>query len=114
MISSVIQNLITNAIKFSQPGTAIILSCKDNNGFAEISVKDSGVGICEENIKKLFKIEEQFTTKGTNEETGSGLGLILCKEFIEKNGGQIWVESSEGNGTTFSFTLPKSHETQKY
>ncbi len=106
MMSSVIQNLITNAIKFSKPYGKIEISCAKNGRFVEITVKDDGVGISEENLGKLFKIEEHYTTKGTKDETGSGLGLILCKEFVEKNGGEIRVESEEGKGTAFRITMP--------
>ncbi len=84
MISSVIQNLITNAIKFSEPGSKISLCCKASNGMAEICVSDTGVGISDDNLKRLFKIEEQFTTKGTKEETGSGLGLNLMQRVRGK------------------------------
>jgi two-component system sensor histidine kinase/response regulator len=72
----------------------------------EISVEDTGVGMTEEIMSKLFKIDEHVTTRGTEKEKGTGIGLILCKEFIEKHGGKIWVESKEGNGSKFKFTLP--------
>jgi signal transduction histidine kinase len=75
--------------------------------YIEIKVSDSGVGISEENLSKLFKIESNFSTLGTAEEKGTGLGLHLCKEFVEKCGGKIRVESVEGKGTSFYFTLPK-------
>ncbi|NLO50158.1 MAG: HAMP domain-containing histidine kinase [Bacteroidales bacterium] len=71
-----------------------------------VSVHDNGIGISDTNIKKLFRIDENFTTIGTNSEQGTGLGLVLCKEFIEKHGGQIWIESREGQGSVFSFSLP--------
>ena len=73
-----------------------------------VTVCDTGMGINLENQKKLFKIEENFTTFGTNNEKGTGLGLILCKEFVEINGGKIWVESEEEKGTCFHFTIPKA------
>jgi len=69
-------------------------------------VKDQGIGISEENIQKLFHIDLKFKTKGTGGETGTGLGLILCKDFVEKNGGRIWCESLEGTGSSFHFTVP--------
>jgi signal transduction histidine kinase len=108
MLESVLQNLIYNAIKFTNQRGQIILSdsLKDDN-FIAISVKDSGVGIKKENIHKLFKIDIKHSSIGTADELGTGLGLILCKDMIEKNGGQIWVDSEIGKGTTFTFTLPK-------
>ena len=106
MINSVIQNLITNAIKFTKPGGKIVLNSEKNNDFVEVTVKDNGIGMNKEILSRLFKIEAQFSTKGTNEEMGSGLGLILCKEFVEKNGGNISVESVEKEGTVFRFTMP--------
>lgn len=78
------------------------------NEFVKISVSDNGVGIKDENIKKLFNFNNHFSTKGTNDEKGTGLGLLICKEMIEKHGGSINVASEEGKGTTFSFTLPLS------
>ncbi|RLD70395.1 MAG: hypothetical protein DRJ10_20420, partial [Bacteroidetes bacterium] len=72
----------------------------------EVYVKDTGVGMNKQHIEKLFKIEENVSTDGTNKEKGTGLGLILCKEFVEKHEGKIWVESEEEKGSTFSFTLP--------
>lgn len=79
------------------------------NDKVQVNVTDTGVGISEENQKKLFKIDKQFSKRGTNNEEGTGLGLILCKEFVNKNGGEIWVKSKEGEGTTFSFTLLKAN-----
>ena len=77
----------------------------------EISISDTGTGLSEEDIKKLFRIDVHYTTIGTSSEKGTGLGLILCKEFVEINGGKIWVESELGKGSTFKFTLPKSKKT---
>ena len=108
MITTVLRNLISNAIKFTNSGGHIIIDSNDNKDFLTISVSDDGVGISEENQKKLFRIDEQYTTTGTNEEIGTGIGLILCKEFIEKHNGKIWVESKIGEGSTFFFTLPKN------
>ncbi len=105
MISSVLQNLIANAIKFSNEDTEVLVVSEIKNDKIIVSVKDSGVGISENNLSKLFKINEQITTTGTANEEGTGLGLILCKELVEKNNGKIWVESKEGVGTTFSFSL---------
>ena len=106
MIDTIVRNLISNAIKFTKSGGEISISAKKGNGVLIISVIDSGVGIKEENISKLFRLEESISTPGTDKEQGTGLGLILCKEFIEKNGGEIWVESEYGKGSKFNFTIP--------
>jgi PAS domain S-box-containing protein len=107
MINSVLRNLIANAIKFSFPGSDVKITLKSEKNEFKISVKDKGVGISPDNINKLFRIDESITTKGTRNETGTGLGLLLCKEFVEKNNGKISVSSDQGNGTVFLFTLPK-------
>lgn len=104
MITTVIRNLISNAIKFTKNGGISVYSDKYDN-YIKISITDTGEGIEKENIKKLFTIEDNISTKGTDGERGTGLGLILCKEFVEKNGGKIWVESEVGKGSTFYFTL---------
>jgi len=109
MINTVIRNLITNALKYSRNGEEVRISSKDTGDFLEISVSDKGIGIKPENIGKLFRIDIHHTTKGTANEQGTGLGLILCKEFVEKHNGKIWVESELGKGATFRFTLPKSN-----
>ena len=108
MISTVIRNLISNAIKFTQKEGTVEIGVKTRHGVSqhEIYVKDTGIGISEGKISQLFGIEHNCTTKGTEEEEGTGLGLILCKEFVEKNGGKIWVESEVGKGSSFMFTLP--------
>jgi len=106
MIYSVIQNLITNAIKFTNNSGNIIIEQKENDGNIEISISDDGVGIKKIYIPRLFLVDETISTNGTNEEKGTGLGLILCKEFIEKNGGNIQIESVINKGTSVSFTLP--------
>ncbi len=107
-IKTVIRNLLTNSIKFSIKDSEVNISSRilQESNFLEISVKDNGVGIPEHNIDKLFKIESSFSTYGTNREKGTGLGLILCKNLVKKNGGNIWVESKENKGSTFFFTLP--------
>jgi len=106
MLNTILRNLISNAIKFTKPkGEVRILSSK-NNGMVEVSIKDNGVGISEKDIDKLFSIDEKNTNMGTANEQGSGLGLILCKDFIEKHGGKIWVNSIENEGSEFVFTLP--------
>jgi len=106
MIHTVIRNLLSNAIKYTEPGGKIEITSKISNNFIEVTVSDTGIGIKEENIKKLFRIDENFSTKGTGDETGTGLGLILCKEFVRKNGGEIWVNSTFGKGSDFTFKLP--------
>jgi len=106
MISTVIRNLISNAIKYTKKNGSITGSSKIAGDTIEISVTDNGIGIAPENIEKLFKIDVNYSTKGTAEETGTGLGLILCREFVNKNGGKIWVESEYGKGSCFQFTLP--------
>lgn len=107
MIEIVIQNLITNAIKFTRIGDSITISNSDHNGKSLICVEDSGVGISRENIEKLFS-NGTFSTRGTNNEKGTGLGLSICKELIELNNGRIWVESTPGIGSKFYVELPKS------
>ncbi|MCT4638525.1 MAG: cache domain-containing protein [Bacteroidales bacterium] len=108
MINTIIRNLVSNAIKFSKPEGLITINAKEiYNGNIQMSIADTGIGIPEENIDKLFRIDESYSTKGTNNEKGTGLGLILCQEFIQKHGGKIWVESKVGTGTTFYFTIPQ-------
>jgi len=107
MLTTVFRNLISNAIKFSYENSQIHIESEENDNEIMISVTDKGVGISEENIRKLFRIDIHYSTTGTSEEQGSGLGLILCREFVEKHGGKIWVESEENKGSTFKFTLPK-------
>lgn len=108
MIRTVITNLIANAIKFTYNKGLIKIYSKSLDEFIEISVEDNGVGIEQTNIDKLFKIDCQISTYGTNNETGTGLGLILCKEMIEKNNGKIGVESRKNLGSKFYFVLPKA------
>ncbi|HNX88450.1 MAG TPA: PAS domain-containing sensor histidine kinase, partial [Paludibacteraceae bacterium] len=108
MIKTVIRNLISNAVKFSIPGSAIHIQTESQDHEVSVSVIDHGVGIEEKNMKKLWSISEKYTTPGTANERGNGLGLILCKEFVEKHGGRIWAESEPGNGSRFIFTLPKN------
>jgi signal transduction histidine kinase len=112
-IHVVLRNLIFNAIKFTPENGTINIYAQNISGFVQISVKDTGVGISEDVIGKLLKNQEYFTTTGTNKEQGSGLGLLLCKEFVEKHGGKIWVESEVGKGSDFKFTLPMCTEQAK-
>jgi two-component system sensor histidine kinase/response regulator len=106
MIEIVIQNLITNAVKFTRIGDSITVSNSDHNGKSLICVEDTGVGISRENIDKLFQ-SGTFSTRGTSNEKGTGLGLTICKELVELNKGRIWVESTPGIGTKFYVELPK-------
>lgn len=108
MISTLFRNLISNAIKFTKPYGEIAISVEKKPNEYVFSVSDNGVGIPKDSIDKLFRIDQSFSTNGTNNEKGTGLGLILCKEFVEKHGGKIWVESEEGKGSSFYFTLPIS------
>ena len=109
MLRSILQNLITNAIKFTPNQGQIVISAVDKNEFIEISIIDTGIGIEAQRSSKLFNFIEFTSTTGTAGEKGTGLGLPLCKEFIERNGGKIWVESKIGKGSKFTFTLRKSN-----
>ena len=110
MINSVLLNLITNAVKFThRNGTITINAKKSSEELVEISVSDTGIGMQNCEVEKLFKLSERIQSEGTEGEESTGLGLLLCKEFVEKNGGKIWAESEEGKGSTFYFTL-RSHE----
>jgi len=106
MLATVFRNLVANAIKFTNENGEISIQVKKKVDFCEISVRDNGVGILEEDIRKIFRIDSKHKTLGTKGEKGTGLGLILCKEFVEKNGGKIAVKSEVGRGSDFSFTLP--------
>lgn len=110
MINLVFRNLISNAIKFTPMDGTITLSCQPGESFNTISVHDNGIGISAENLGKLFDQHSHPTTKGTGNEKGTGLGLLLCKDFITQNMGNIWVESEKEKGATFYFTLPVKHE----
>lgn len=108
MISNVLRNLVSNAIKFTNPGGKIAISVKHSQDEMIVIVSDNGIGIRKDHIKKLFLIEGAQSTKGTQNEEGTGLGLILCKEFILMHGGKIWAESDSGKGSSFYFTIPKN------
>lgn len=106
MVKTILRNLISNAIKFSKEGTSIEVFCSHKEDFAVISVQDHGCGISKEDQAKLFNTKTHFSKYGTHNEEGSGLGLLLCKDFAEKNGGDLWLESEEGVGSVFSFSIP--------
>lgn len=106
MLKTILRNLISNAIKFTRPGGKINIFADQNQSNTTITVSDNGVGIDTETLKKLFNITHKKTIKGTANEKGNGLGLLICKEFVEKHGGKIWVESDYGKGSDFRFTLP--------
>lgn len=106
MLDAVLRNLVSNALKFTRNSGTITIGGQKKEDLVEVYIQDNGIGISEENLSRLFKIDEHITTQGTNKEKGTGLGLILCKEFIERNGGTISVESKLNTGTNFIFTLP--------
>ncbi|MBN2237616.1 MAG: PAS domain S-box protein [Bacteroidales bacterium] len=106
MIETVLRNLVSNAIKFTHKGGNVKVSAFSDQSGTTVQVKDNGVGISKDRIQQLFHIAYSETTIGTDNEKGSGLGLLLCKDFVEKHKGKIWVESEEGKGTVFSFTIP--------
>lgn len=106
MVKTIIRNLVGNAIKYTHIGGDISINASDGNPFVEISVKDDGVGISREAQRELFKTNVFRSTQGTNHEHGTGLGLLLCKEFVEIHGGTIRVESEQNKGCEFKFTLP--------
>ena len=107
-VENIIANLISNAIKFSKESTDITISAIDHDDQVVISIKDNGVGISEKDKERLFRNEIIHTTKGTKDELGTGLGLLLVKEMVEKNNGRIWFESELGKGTTFFVSLPSA------
>ena len=109
MLNTILRNLLNNAIKFTKPGGFVKVYAKERNEVVEITVEDNGIGISKSTLSKLFKIDENPSTPGTGSEKGTGLGLILCREFVERHGGEIRVESERGSGSKFIFTLPKKN-----
>jgi PAS domain S-box-containing protein len=107
MITAILRNLVSNAIKFTKRQGQIVLDAQEDENSIIISVTDNGIGIPKENISKLFRIDSTYSTKGTEKEKGTGLGLIICKEFAEKNNGKLIVESEVGKGSKFILSLPK-------
>ncbi|MDO5421119.1 MAG: response regulator [Bacteroides sp.] len=106
MLKTVVRNLLSNAIKFSKENSEVLVKMEEVDGMAVVSVQDHGCGISEEGQKKLLHTDTHFSTFGTNNEEGSGLGLLLCNDFVVKNGGKLWFTSKEGEGSIFSFSIP--------
>ena len=107
MTKTVERNLLSNAIKFSPEGSAVTVSIEEDTENAIVHITDRGCGMSPEDQQKLFRLDTHFSTFGTNNEEGSGLGLLLCQDFVQRNGGRLWFESEKGKGSTFSFSLPK-------
>ena len=108
MIKTILRNLISNAIKFThKKGTVEVKAIVINNQ-AEISVVDNGIGMTDETMAKLFRLDGNLSTRGTEDEKGTGLGLFLCKELFERHGGRIWAESEYGKGSVFKLVIPSS------
>ncbi len=107
MLNTILRNILSNSIKFTELNGQITIGVKNFNNYIEFYIEDTGIGISPDNITKLFNIDSNISTLGTSNEKGTGIGLILCKEFIEKHKGKIWVESEIGSGTKFTFVIPK-------
>jgi two-component system, sensor histidine kinase and response regulator len=114
MIRTILRNLIINGVKYTNKNGQVKVNAISNNAHVEISVSDNGIGMSKETMEKLFRIDANISTRGTENEKGTGLGLFLCKEFIEKHGGKIWVESEIGKGSTFKLLLPLDVTKQVY
>ncbi|HKL09492.1 MAG TPA: tetratricopeptide repeat-containing sensor histidine kinase [Bacteroidales bacterium] len=110
MIMSVVRNILSNALKYTPSGGAVLIAVDKEEQFCKVAVKDTGIGFNEKTAKEIFNSQKFYTTSGTSNEVGSGLGLILCKEFVERNGGSIWADSEPEKGTVFYFTLPVASE----
>jgi signal transduction histidine kinase len=108
MAATVLRNLLSNAVKFTPRGGSLRVSALEDGTEVRVSVADTGVGMSAQELQKLFRIDEHLSRRGTEQEPGNGLGLLVCKEFVEKHGGKIWAESRPGEGSTFHFTLPKA------
>jgi signal transduction histidine kinase len=106
ILHAVIRNLVSNAVKFTPKGGTIKIKAKENDKNTTISITDTGIGMSAKMVGNLFRLDEQTNRKETEDEPSTGLGLILCKEFVEKHGGKIWSESEEGKGSTFYFNFP--------
>jgi signal transduction histidine kinase len=108
ILHAVIRNILSNAVKFTPKGGKIVIESKENEKGTVISIEDSGIGMNAQILENLFQLDVKTNRMGTDDEPSSGLGLILCKEFIVKHGGQIWVESKENLGSTFYFNFPQA------
>jgi two-component system sensor histidine kinase/response regulator len=106
MMKTIVRNFLSNALKFSYDGSEIHVLAYKENDMAVIAVRDHGQGMSEEDQQKLLKTETHFSKYGTNNEEGSGLGLLLCLDFAQKNGGRMWFESKKDEGSTFYFSVP--------
>ena len=107
MLGAILRNLTSNSVKFTPKGRKVVISAKPiSDNWIEISVKDTGIGMNKEMVENLFKLDMDTGRRGTDNEPTTGLGLFICKDFVEKHGGKIWVESEEGKGSTFYFTIP--------
>jgi signal transduction histidine kinase len=113
MISTVLRNLVSNAIKFTNANGRVTIRTEKADDCIRVIVGDTGVGIHQEDLEKIFCVDCNHSTPGTEQESGTGLGLLLCQEFVEKHGGQIWVESEIGKGSEFKFTIPVTEELKK-
>ena len=109
MLKTILRNLLSNAIKFTNPGGSVKINSEEADSKIIITVSDNGIGIKPDNLSRLFDISQVYTTPGTADEEGTGLGLLLCKEFVDKHGGEIWVRSEYGIGSEFRFSLPIPH-----
>ena len=107
-IDIVIRNIISNALKFTPKGGVITIEAQVKYQFIEVIIKDTGIGMSDEALNKIFAPNATYTTFGTNNEKGTGLGISLCKEMLENNGGNLWAKSKMGKGTSFYFTIPLS------
>ncbi len=114
MIGTILRNLISNAIKFTNPGGEIVISTLQKPSELVVTVADNGIGIKKEVVGMLFRIDASYKTMGTQNEIGTGLGLLLCKEFEDKHGGKIWVESEHGKGSKFCFTIPENFNSNAF
>jgi two-component system, sensor histidine kinase and response regulator len=110
MLKTVFRNLLSNAIKFSYKQSDINIELKEEKLQFIVNIMDKGIGIQEENLNKIFLPKSSPLSSGTNNERGTGLGLLICRDFIYKWGGRIWVESIYGEGSTFSFSIPKKYQ----
>jgi signal transduction histidine kinase len=114
MLRTVLRNLISNAIKFTHRNGRVLVNAIVYRNILEVSITDNGVGMSREIMAKIFRIDSNLSSRGTEDEKGTGLGLFLCREFVEKHGGKIWAESEEGKGSTFKFILPMTYSDNNF